>query len=220
MINNEKIGVIAGTPIDTQMGVDFVTNKGIGAVGRPTATSSKEQNLLQFLHPDSLTKKVLKIVREFKTKQIYRTMIYCNSLSAAIDIDYLLNTEPEAIIITPLDIYKRLAYKYKKIALWAANGQCLSAIEHVFYKENSSINIMGISMLPVINAIEKGASAKSIVNKFKLTSLICEHLGVDGLVLGCTHLPFLQSELEKIANIPIIDPAEHMLEYIMSSTHK
>jgi glutamate racemase len=79
---------------------------------------------------------------------------------------------------------------------------------------------MGISMLPVINAIEKGASAKSIVNKFKLTSLICEHLGVDGLVLGCTHLPFLQSELEKIANIPIIDPAEHMLEYIMSSTHK
>ncbi len=218
MANNvAKIGVIAGTPVDTQMGVDFIIKKGLDAVGCSTAANPKEQNLLQFLKPDALTKKVLKIIQDFEKRNIFRTMIYCNSLSAAVDIKYLQDTQPKSLIVTPLDIYKKLALRYKKIALWAANGQCLSAIEHIFYKQNPSINIMGISMLPVIKAIEEGEPAELIIDKYGLVSLGVERFNADGLILGCTHLPYLQSELLKNLSVPIIDPAEEMLKLLTSN---
>ena len=134
-----KIGVIAGTPVDTQMGVDFVKKEGFEAVGYATASSPEEQNRLQFLEPKYLTLKVLDIIKDFENQGIYRIMIYCNSLSAAVDIQYIRSMQPKSLIVTPLDIYQNLATKYKKIILWAANGQCLSAIEHIFYQQNPSM---------------------------------------------------------------------------------
>ena len=211
-----KIGVIAGTPVDTRMGTDFVNEKGFKAVGRSTATNPEEQNLLQFLRPDILTQKVSEIIRDFENRHIYRTMIYCNSLSAAIDIEQIRNTRSQTIVITPLDIYRNFASRYKKIALWAANGQCLSAIEQIFYEQNPSINIMGVSMLPVIKAIEEGKPAESIVVQYNLTSFVWDDFDVNGLILGCTHLPYLQQELSKKLKIPIVDPAEEMLKLLIS----
>lgn len=217
MISTIKIGVIAGTPVDTQMGVDFVKKQGFDAMGYATACSPEEQNHLQFLEPEALTQKVLDVIKDFENHCIYRTMIYCNSLSAAIDIRSIRSIQPKSRIVTPLDIYRNLAIKYKKIALWAANGQCLSAIEHIFYEQNRSINIMGISMLPVIKAIEEGKSPKAIIDEFDLISLGIERFDADCLILGCTHLPYLQSELSKSLTFPMIDPAKEMLELLTSS---
>jgi len=217
MISNIKIGVIAGTPVDTRMGVDFVEKQGFEGVGYATATSPEEQNRLQFLEPKYLTLKVLEIIRDFENESIYRTMIYCNSLSAAIDIEYIRSIQPKSHIVTPLDVYRNLALKYKKIALWAANGQCLSAIEHIFYEQNPSINIMGISMLPVIKAIEKGEPPNAIIDKFDLISLGIEKFDADCLILGCTHLPYLQWELSKKLSTTIIDPAKEMLKLLATS---
>lgn len=214
--NKIKIGVIAGTPVDTRMGTDFVKERGFQTVGRPTAANPEEQNLLQFLHPSELTQKVSEIIRDFESQKIYRTMIYCNSLSAAIDIEDIRNARSQTIVITPLDIYKNLASRYKKIALWAANGQCLSTIEHIFYEQNPSINIMGVSMLPVIKAIEEGEPAESIVTQYKLASFVWDDYDVDGLILGCTHLPYLQQELSKKLKVLIVDPAEEMLKLLIS----
>jgi glutamate racemase len=212
--NIVEIGVIAGTPVDTRMGVNFIVKKGLKAVGCPTAASPEEQNRLQFLKPDVLTEKVLMIIRDFEKQNIFRTMIYCNSLSAAVDVAFMRNAQPKSIIITPLDIYRDLASRYKKIALWAANGQCLSAIERIFYEQNPSINIMGISMLPVIKAIEEEEPAEGIIDRYDLISLGVEKFNADVLILGCTHLPYLQPELSKKLNIPIIDPAEEMLRLL------
>jgi len=216
MISTVKMGVIAGTPVDTQMGVDFATKQGFNAVGYATACSPEEQNRLQFLKPKALTLKVLNVIRNFENQNIYRTMIYCNSLSSAIDIKYIRSTQPKSRIVTPLDIYQNLAIKYKKIALWAANGQCLSAIEHIFYEQNPPINIMGMSMLPVIKAIEEGKSPKTIIEEFDLISLGLERFDTDCLILGCTHLPYLQWELSKKLSAPIIDPAQEMLKLLTS----
>ena len=155
-----KIGVIAGTPVDTQMGVDFVKRQGFEALGYASASSPEEQNRLQFLEPEFLTQKVLDIIGDFESQKIFGTMFYCNSLSAAIDIEHIRRARPKSTVVTPLDVYRNLALKYKKIALWAANGQCLSAIEHIFYEQKPSIDIMGVSMLPVIKAIESGKLRK------------------------------------------------------------
>ncbi len=212
-----KIGVIAGTPIDTQMGVDFISQKGFQAIGESTASSPKEQNLLQFLGPKKLTQKVISIIKDYEKQKITRTMIYCNSLSAAIDIELIKKSVPRTKLVTPLDIYEKLAKQYSKITLWAANGQCLSAIEKIFYEENPGIEIMGISMLPVIESIENLEPSVSIIKKFDLKSMFVNSFRPAALVLGCTHLPYLKSVLKDECDFPIIDPAEEMLLYLISN---
>ena len=42
-----RVAVIAGTPVDTKMGVDFLTAKGVEAFGYPVAQSAQEQVVMQ-----------------------------------------------------------------------------------------------------------------------------------------------------------------------------
>lgn len=212
--NNIKVGVIAGTPVDTQMGVDFVRESGFEVQGFPTASSPKEQNHLQFLNSKLLTEKVINIIRKLEGQSIFRTMIYCNSLSSAIDVSHIRSCCPNTVLITPLDIYKDISADFKKIVLWAANGQSLASIEKIFYENNPSISIIGVSMLPVIESIERQENANDIFKKFDLLSLCLKDSKVEGLVLGCTHLPYLNSVFNNV-DIPIIDPAEKMLQKLI-----
>lgn len=208
------IAVIAGTPIDTQMGVDFIKGKGLDALAFETASNPQEQNKLQFLYPDVLTEKVIDIIKHLNKKGISRVMIYCNSLSAAINMEYVRDCCPNADIITPLDIYGEIASNFDKILLWAANGQSLAGIEKVMYEANPSIEIIGVSMLPVIVAIEKQEPPDIILKQFNLTFLCQKNPRIQALVLGCTHLPYLTSVLLKDLDISIVDPTEKMLEYL------
>lgn len=212
---NIKIGVIAGTPVDTQMGVDFACERGYKAFGFSTASCSKEQNQLQFLQPEMLTKRVVSIIKKLERERIFRVMVYCNSLSSAIDVRYVRNYCQNAILVTPLDIYKELSYNFRKIILWAANGQSLSCIEKVFYESNPNIEIIGLSMLPVINAIEEQKTPWDIFKQFRLKNFYIREIKADSLVLGCTHLSYLLPALLKSFDIPIIDPAEKMLKKLI-----
>ncbi|HHY14233.1 MAG TPA: Asp/Glu racemase, partial [Thermoanaerobacterales bacterium] len=141
------------------------------------------------------------------------TIIYCNSLSSAIDTKEIQEKRPETFFVTPLDVYQMLANNYNNIVLWAANAQSLAGIEKVFYKHNPSIKILGISMLPVVKAIEESWSPHNIIEKFNLLSIGTKIPEVEALVLGCTHFPYLKENL----SIPfeIIDPSEKMLETIL-----
>lgn len=198
------------------MGVDFIQQKGFEAVGISTASNPEEQNLLQYLHPDVLTQKVIEAVRDFESQGIHRTMIYCNSLSAAVDGDSLRSICGDTTLVTPLDIYKSLALRLSSLLLWAANAQCLAAIERIFYDKNPALEIIGISMLPVVMAIERQDPPASIVDQFDLKTLCQGTSRCQGLVLGCTHFPYLKEELESITSMDIIDPAEEMLKRLLT----
>lgn len=217
MLNRQiKIGVIAGTPVDTQMGIDFVQKKGYEAKGIATGSSPQEQNILQFLKPETLIKKVIDIIHQFESEDIYRTLIYCNSLSAAIDLEYIKKACPKTKLVTPLDVYKKTAADYNNLIIWAANGKSLKTIEEIFYQQNPSINILGVSMLPVVKAIENLEPPELIVDKFNLAGFLLSDSEWQGLILGCTHFPYLSPVLEKRTNITIIDPAELMLQDLLA----
>jgi len=209
--SDKTIGVIAGTPVDTQMGVDFIRKKGLEAVGIPAASSPDEQNMLQFLKPDALTQKVISIIGDFQKQNIRKVMIYCNSLSAAIDLELVKQKYPDTNIVTPLQVYHSLASRYKRLVILAANGQSLKTIEKIFYENNPTIQIIGVTTLPVIRAIENLEIPEIIIDKFNLADLVPKNFNAEGLVLGCTHLPYLKEKLEQKLNVPIIDPAEKML---------
>jgi len=60
------VGVIAGTPVDTKMGVDFLSDKDIAAKGYPISKNAKEQSRFQLLSKENLYKEVVKIVEKAK----------------------------------------------------------------------------------------------------------------------------------------------------------
>ncbi|WP_097025477.1 aspartate/glutamate racemase family protein [Clostridium peptidivorans] len=214
-MNSIKVGVVAGTPVDTQMGVNFLISKGINALGYPVSSCSQEQSKLQILSPLELTNNIREIIKKIKHESIDTIIIYCNSLSAAVDMDKL-SKEEDVKIITPLTVYKKIASKYKNIGVLTANNQSSAGIEKVVQSINSDCNVIGIGVLPVVMDIEKGISAEKIIEKFALRNVMefYNSIKVDVVILGCTHFPYLYNELKKYASIPILDPAELMYNII------
>ncbi|MDF2674370.1 MAG: glutamate racemase [Clostridiales bacterium] len=214
-MNNIKVAVIAGTPKDTQMGVDFLNSKGISSLGYQVSSSPEEQSKLQIQSQHELGNKVKEIIEKIKLEGVDTIMIYCNSLSTAVDIDKL-SREEDIRIITPLTVYKKIAYDYKNIGVLAANNQNSVGIEKVVQSANTSCTVIGLGILPVIIDIERGISEQDIVRKFALRKVIefFNQIKVDVLILGCTHFPYLHNELKKYVSIPILDPAELMYKVI------
>lgn len=208
---SKTFGVIAGTPQDTKMGVEFLRKKGFDAVGIPTASSPEEQNMLQYQKADTLTQKVIAIIDEFHKKNIKSIMIYCNSLSAAIDFNLVENKYPSSNILTPLQSYRNLASKYSRLIVWAANAQSLKVIEQILYESNPSIRVIGVTLLPVVNAIENLMPPEDIFEKFDLANFLPKSFEAEGLVLGCTHFPYLKKILEEKLDVTVVDPMEEVL---------
>lgn len=213
---NQKIGVIAGSPVDTKMGVDFLVSKGLYAKSYPAASAAREQTELQMASIEELTNKVREIIRRIMNDGMDSVMIYCNSLSSAVDMGKL-SEELSVKIITPLNAYRILATQYFNFGVLAGNNQGLAGIERTILSVNKECNVIGLSMLPLVVEIEEKTLPKKIVDKFALKTVLkmYEQLGIDALILGCTHFPYLHNELVKHTNIPIIDPAELMYRLLM-----
>lgn len=210
-----KVAVVAGTPVDTKMGVEFLTSKGIIAVGFSVSISPEEQSKIQILSPLDLEETVRNIIEKIKYEMINTILVYCNSLSAAVDMARL-SREEGIRIITPFDIYKKIAFNYNNIGVLAANNKSSAGIEKVIQSVNPNCNVIGIAILPMVVDIEKGISAGIIVGKFALSNLMEFYtiIKVDVIILGCTHFPYLYDELKKCTPIPILDPAELMYKMI------
>ena len=140
---------------------------------------------------------------------------YCNSLSAAVDMDKLAIGE-DVRIITPHSAYKTIANEYKSIGVLTANNQSSAGIEKVILNANPECNVIGIAILQLAIEIEKATPAELIVEQFGLKSILdfYDKMKVDVIILGCTHFPYLYDELKLHSAIPILDPAELMYEIL------
>jgi len=216
-LNSKNVAVIAGTPVDTKMGVDFLVSKGLSASGYPVSATPEEQSALQIQSPQKLTDQVRGMLRAIKGKGIETVMVYCNSMSAAVDMDKLA-VEEKMNIVTPFTAYRKIASEYSIVGLMAANNQSAAGIERVLQGENPLCDVLGLGALPLVVEIEKGTPPAEIVEKFSLKKILefftDNRVGV--IILGCTHFPYLHRELEKFTSVEIIDPAELMYESILS----
>ncbi len=176
----------------------------------------EEQSALQILSPLKLEEEVRNILKKIKGLGIDTAMVYCNSMSAAVDMDRL-SVEEKMNIITPFTAYRKIAAKYSLVGLMAANNQSAAGIEKVLQNENPECDIFGLGALPLVIEIEKGTAPGKIVEKFSLKSIMefFDANRVEAIILGCTHFPYLHRELEKLTDITIIDPAELMYKSIL-----
>lgn len=209
----EKVACIAGTPVDTAMGVELLIKNAYDAFSYPSSTNPVEEMHFQVSSDSEKYKKILDILNKIKSDGIEKVLVYCNSLASAVDFTKL-SKETGLKIVTPFNVYISDAANYKCLAVIAANAVATKKIEEVYLNINPNISIISIGMLPLVLSIEKKLAPEEIIKKHDLRK-ICDWFlnnGAQKLLLGCTHFPYICDELQKVSKIPIIDPSQKMIE--------
>ena len=212
--------VMAGTPVDTQMGVDCLTAHGLTGLFCPVSTDPNQQTAFQISSMEEKVAAVTALLRSAQeTHGCEKAFIYCNSLSGSVDFGPIAR-ETGLRIVTPLDVYRRLAPRYHSLAVIAANAQGTAGIERTLLTANPALTLRSTGLLPVVLSIEAGEPPEELVARHRLPELAAEFLepfqdaGVDTLVLGCTHFPYFKEVLARQIRLPILDPAEEMLRLL------
>ncbi len=227
-----KIAVIAGTPVDTQMGVEFIERKsheagitpGFVPLYCPAAADCDEQVKFQYSDQDGKRAAMDNIFDPAIEDGVKDFFIYCNSLSGAFDFDaYQLRKSLESgrdiHIYTPLQIYRKLGSQYGRLGVMAAHNLSAHGIEEALMASNPDIYMIGTGNMAIVRAIEDGLEPAEIVRKLGLDHMIkyIEASGAEAIVLGCTHFPYIGDELAKLTKLPLIDPADEMFEAMLSN---
>ena len=209
------IAVLAGTPVDTQMGVDFLTGAGLPGIAFPLSADPREQTAFQISSAAEKQARALAVLKQAMGQGCEKAFVYCNSLSSAVDFPPLA-AETGMTIVTPLDIYRELAPQYRRLGLIAANAQGLAGIERTLFAANPALDLLGACMLPVVLSIEAGQPPEELVERHRLPELAewFRRSGMEALVLGCTHFPYFKDALARRTSLPLIDPAEEMVRKI------
>lgn len=212
-----EIIVMAGTPVDTAFGMDLVAQA--GHVGIPIAVSSTPQAQTRFqVRPKEEKEQVVRDLLQKSTQERKRpVLIYCNSLSAAVDFAHLREATGLSIQ-TPFDFYRECAGAYQSVGILAANAQGAAGVENVLVNENPAIHAISIGHLGWVEAIESGRPAEDIVGApgFRAALQLMEHEGVEALVLGCTHFPYFSGALEKTTELRLLNPVDFFRSWLQS----
>lgn len=221
-----RVAVLAGTPVDTAMGVEYIKNKNSEAEGQyilplyePVSESCDSQLKFQYSDNDEKLAVMNNIFDPLIADGVRDFFIYCNSLSGAFDFDSYaasksLECGDEIRVYTPLQVYRSLGESYSRIGVMAANNLSAYAIEEALMSTRNDIYVIGTGNMAIVRAIEDGLSPEEVVQKCGLEKAVkyMETCGAEAIVLGCTHFPYFKEELSKLTALPLIDPADRMHE--------
>ena len=215
-----KVAVIAGTLVDTAMGVEYLNRKDpeIEAIPYSATSSPREGQLFQLSDTANKRRRFTEIFDEAEAQGIKDFFIYCNSLSGVFDFEGFA-AEQGVRVYTPLQVYRELGRQFDRSAVMAVNNQSTAGIERSLYENNPNAEVVGVGMLSLICAVEDQRDPDEIVESFGLADLMkfYEKNGLECLILGCTHFPYFQQALAKHTTLPIINPADVMYDRLVES---
>ena len=215
----KPVAVLAGTPVDTGMGADVLKTHGIRPMPYPVSRDPVEQACFQVRPPEEKYQMLRRILQTAMKEGCESVFVYCNSLSGSVRFP-ILAEELGLKIVTPMDVYGKLAGMYGKIAVMAATSQALAGQEHVMLNANPRILVFSAAMLPVVLDIEAGLAPEEVIRRNHLDTLAryFERNGCEALLLGCTHFPYFMEALAACTSLPVIDPAEEMVAMLLKET--
>lgn len=225
-----RVAVLAGTPVDTVMGVEYIKNKNSSMEGQcllplsePVSESCDSQLKFQYSDEDQKRAVMDNIFDPDIADGVRDFFIYCNSLSGSFDFDTYavmksLDCGEDIRVYTPLQVYRSLGESYSRIGVMAANNLSAFAIEEALMTTCPDIYVIGTGNMAIVRAIEDGFSPEEVVEKCGLAEMVkyMEVCGAEAIVLGCTHFPYFKKELAKLTSLPIIDPADRMHETLVN----
>lgn len=212
-----NIAVIAGTPVDTQMGVELLKRKGAEALGFPVSRTPEEQTAFQVGSQSAREEAVGAILDRIKARGMDRVLLYCNSLSATIDA-HALGSARGLRVWTPMDVYGEIARSYRRVGVLAANCQGAAGVERAMVNAAPEVLVFGAANLRLVLGVEAGTPPEVLVEDCGLETLLrfFEQNGAETVVLGCTHFPYVKEALQRRTSLPVLDPAERLAELTLA----
>ena len=161
---------------------------------------------------DTVIKFSRQIVRFLQTQQVKAIVIACNTASA-----YALETLEQDVGIPIIGVIKSgaraaiNATKNEKIGVIATEGTIGSGIYNRYIKENHPAStVLGKACPLFVPLVEEGLWEDPVTDEIArryLTELI--DVGIDTLILGCTHYPMIRSTIGRIMgpDVTLVNPA-------------
>ena len=212
-----EIAVIAGTPVDTRMGVELLLERGAGAIGFPISRTPEEQTVFQVSPRREKEEAVGAGLDAVRSRGLERVLLYCNSLSASVDAHALADARGLRIW-TPMDVYGEVARRHRCLGVLAANCQGAAGVERAMVNASPDTVVIGAGDLRLVLGIEAGREPEELLADCGAGELLrfFEENGAEAVVLGCTHFPYLLGALRKKTALPVIDPARRLLELVLA----
>ena len=220
---SNKVAVMAGTPVDTKMGADFLAAKdpSLEIVSYPLSPDPITQTVWQFSSDENKRTRMVQVFDELEARGIRHFFIYCNSLSGAFDFDSFA-VERGVCIVTPFQVYRSLATRYRSIAFNSANLLGAYGIEKAFRDVKPDLDVIGMAHLAIVRDIEAGLAPEEIIERQGLKSLarFFKEAGAEIWLLGCTHFPYIKEAMQPYSELPLIDPADEMYDLLVQGMRK
>ena len=151
------------------------------------------------------------------SKNVKLIIFACNTATAVAMKAIQKEIEPQIIgVIQSGAVAAANATKNKNIAVVATK---MTVSLHAYQKEiqvrDPEITVNEIAAPQIVPLIENNAGHQAYMAALKKILLPINNLGVDTLVLGCTHYPIIRSEFAQCVKpaVQIIDPADQVAQY-------
>ena len=151
------------------------------------------------------------------SKNVKLIIFACNTATAVAMKAIQKEIEPQIIgVIQSGAVAAANATKNKNVAVVATK---MTVGLHAYQKEiqtrDPEITVSELATPQIVPLIENNAGHQAYMAALKKILLPINNLGVDTLVLGCTHYPIIRSEFAQCVKpaVQIIDPADQVAQY-------
>ena len=203
-----EVAVIAGTRYDSALGAGLLRARGQPARPHAMAEGPDEQDALQYRDPGGLAIAFHRRLADLREGGTELAMLFCNSLSAVVDHD-----DAALPVISPVTVYEEALPGLRSSMVVTGNAQALLGVERTAWRSAPHHRVFGVSDPALVRGIESGdPEAAFSASHLPTTLRLAERLGLDAVVLACTHfttvLPFVTAACE----LPVIDVGTRLVE--------
>jgi len=169
---------------------------------------------------DFLIERARKITRYFKDNGITTIVIACHT-SAATSLKTLEKEFPEITFIDPLPITTDNAVKITKngrIAIMATERSISTGIhKKLLHKRDSNVTAVEQACPLLVPLIENNGSEEEINAAIELYTKKLRALKADTVILGCTHYPFIEQQIQHYLPKATFVSAASAIKYIIKA---
>jgi glutamate racemase len=202
------VAVIAGTPYDSALGAALLRAEGLSVSAVAMADSPDEQDALQYKDPGGLAAAFHARLGELRAAGTTRVMLFCNSLAAVVDHD-----DAVLPVTSPVTVYRELLPVLRSSLVVSGNANAALGVERTVRLANPDHRPVGVSDTGLVRGIEAGDPEAAFHDSHLPTTLrLAERLGLEAVVLACTHFTAVLPYVTAACDLPVIDVGSRLVE--------
>jgi glutamate racemase len=202
------VAVIAGTPYDSGLGAGLLRAGGLPAVPYAMAATPDEQDALQYKDPGALSAAFHDRLGQLRAGGTTLAMLFCNSLAAVVD-----HGTAALPVVSPVTVYRELLPVLGSSLAVTGNANAALGVERTVRLANPGHRVLGVSDPALVRGIEAGdPEAAFHASHLPTTLRLAERLGLEAVVLACTHFTSVLPFVTTVCDLPVIDVGTRLVE--------